>query len=238
PAAEPSAKDPQHQPLPIEQEVQQTKSAASGHQDIASRQREHLATVQLEELKQKYERLEKLFQEKSSQFAQAENQLEGELKNREDFFKLKTILESEIHDVKDRARDLQNTLKNAQMETEQQKVQAQQLRDKVHTLEDEIQQKNTELEPHRTAAKDTAKPPPGLPLDKLIEQTRREEAEKKEGSPEENPVLNLPQDQKTDPHSPSSSDQQPAPPQESPSVPDEEPPQNPGPDPQSEDKRF
>lgn len=215
--------------LPIEQELQETKSAATGHQEASSQQREHLATAQLDEWKQKYERLDKLFQEKSNQFSQAESELANEKQNRDDFFKLKTILENEIQEVKDRARDLQNTLKNAQMETEQQKVQAQQLRDKVKILEDEIQINNSQITEDKdvTTHKD---PPPGLPLSKLIEQNEREEAARKDSSPDQNPVVNLPQDQ-----NPSAGDIQQPGSHDSANQTDQPHPDS---NPQSEDKRF
>lgn len=229
---------PEPQPvLPIEEELHKTRSqGAAGQGDASSRQREHLATVQLDEWKQKYERLDKLFQEKSNQFAQAESQLANELQNRDDFFKMKTILEDEIQEVKDRARDLQHTLKNAQMETEQQKVQAQQLRDKVRILEEEIQQKDADLKESPDTSQDPQDPPQGLPLSKLIEQNEREEAARKEGSPDQNPMVNLPQDQKPDSgagdgQDPSTTAQQP--PADGPQTP---PP--PGPESSSEDKRF
>lgn len=226
---------PEPQPvLPIEQEVEQTKSAAGGHKDASSKQREHLATVQLDEWKVKYERLDKLFQEKSSHFAQAESQLSNERQNREDFFKLKTLLENELQEVKDRARDLQHTLKNAQMETEQQKVQAQQLRDKVRILEDEIQRKDSQMKDTKPAAEAPQDPPQGLPLSKLIDQNEREEAAGKDGSPGQNPMVNLPQDPKSNdggnnPQAPSSAE---PPEHQGP------PPPSGGPDSQSKDKRF
>ncbi|MCA9394724.1 MAG: hypothetical protein KC900_11000 [Candidatus Omnitrophica bacterium] len=222
--------------LPIEEEFQQTKSSAGGGQsDASSRQREHLATVQLDEWKQKYERLDKLFQEKSSQFAQAESQLANEKQNRDDFFKLKSILENEIQEVKDHARDLQHTLKNAQMETEQQKVQAQQLRDKVRILEEEIQRKNSQLKDAPGDARKDQAPPQSPPLGNLNEQNDREEAARKDGSPDPDPMVNLPQDQ--NPEAGANDGQGPAATQRPP-VEGPQPPPPPGSDSSSEDKRF
>lgn len=117
-------------------------SGISVKNDLAVMKRERESSAQLEEWKKKYEKLDALFKEKSQQLEKAGNSLDNEIKNREDFFKLKAILESEIKEVKDRARDLQHALKNARMETEQQKLQAEQLKNKVTELEETIQEKN------------------------------------------------------------------------------------------------
>lgn len=110
--------------------------------DLTVMKRELESSAQLAEWKEKYEKLDALFKEKSQQLEKAGSSLDNEIKNREDFFKLKAILESEIKEVKDRARDLQHALKNARMETEQQKLQAEQLKNKVTELEETIQEKN------------------------------------------------------------------------------------------------
>ncbi|MGE0267412.1 MAG: hypothetical protein AB7S78_03000 [Candidatus Omnitrophota bacterium] len=118
----------------------------AGEQNSSSAKREQESSAHLEEWKNKYEKLEALFHENSRKLAQAEDQLTNELKNREDFFKLKAILESEIKEVKDRAKELQFSLKNARMETEQQKIQAEQLKDKAADLEEAILEKNLEMD--------------------------------------------------------------------------------------------
>lgn len=118
----------------------------TNQQDSASVKREQESSAQLEDWKNKYEKLEALFNENSQKLVKAESSLTNELKNREDFFKLKAILESEIKEVKDRAKELQASLRNARMETEQQKIQAEQLKDKTADLEEAIQEKNLEME--------------------------------------------------------------------------------------------
>ncbi len=91
--------------------------------------REQEAADQLKEMKEKYEKLDVLFNEKSQKLANIEGALNNELKNREDFFKLKAILESEIKEVKDRAKELQLALRTARTEIQPQKIQSEQQAD-------------------------------------------------------------------------------------------------------------
>ena len=72
-----------------------------------SLERELAASSQLEALKAKYKKLDEMFQEKSEELQKADNTLMNEMKNRQDFDKLKELLEGELREVKGRARELQ-----------------------------------------------------------------------------------------------------------------------------------
>lgn len=64
-------------------------------------------TAQLSALQEKYDQLDKLFKEKSQALEAAEESVQNELKNRKEFNKVKDLLEKELKDTKDKARNTQ-----------------------------------------------------------------------------------------------------------------------------------
>lgn len=111
-----------------------------------SMERELEASSQLEALKAKYKKLDEMFQEKSEELQKADNTLMNEMKNRQDFDKLKELLEGELRDVKGRARELQQSLRDARMETEFQKNQAVELKEQISQLEVNLDKKDDALD--------------------------------------------------------------------------------------------
>ncbi len=103
-------------------------------------------SLQLTELKTKYEKINMLLTEKNIELDKTKIALENELKNRKEFNKVKDLLEKEIKDTKDRARDVQNELGNTQSESDSFKKRIHQLEEKVTNLEQEIVQKEEMLE--------------------------------------------------------------------------------------------
>ncbi|GEM_PF-3273302 len=103
-------------------------------------------TLQMHELKEKYEKLDSLFKEKSSELEKIQRSLETELRTRKEFNKVKDILEKELKDVKDRSHNVQIELISAKTETEGCQKRINQLEAKVTKLEKEILRKEQEIE--------------------------------------------------------------------------------------------
>ncbi|MBF0478916.1 MAG: hypothetical protein HQL26_05500 [Candidatus Omnitrophica bacterium] len=87
------------------------------------------AAAELHELKEKYMRLEKIFNEKKDELERVHTELNVELRTKKEFNKVKDILEKELKEVKDRAKEykveltavqaeLQNQLKRSSAKTE------------------------------------------------------------------------------------------------------------------------
>lgn len=102
-------------------------------------------TSQLNELKEKYELLDRLFKEKSSTLEKAEESLQNELKNRKEFNKVKDILEKELKDTKDKARNVQAEMSAFQTEAESYQKRINQLEEKVTKLEKIVITKEDEI---------------------------------------------------------------------------------------------
>ncbi len=102
-------------------------------------------TSQLNELKQKYETLDKLLKEKSSLLERNEEALQNELKNRKDFNKVKDILEKELKETKERARGLQVELTDAMAASEGHKKRITQIEEKTTKLQKTILEKDDEI---------------------------------------------------------------------------------------------
>ena len=77
---------------------------------IPSEKEEAKPPVVVEEWKEKYDRLQNLFQEKSAELEKTQSQLESEISHRKDFNKIKDILEKELADTKDKLKNLQTEL--------------------------------------------------------------------------------------------------------------------------------
>lgn len=102
-------------------------------------------TSQLNELKEKYDLLDRLFKEKSSALEKAEESLQNELKNRKEFNKVKDILEKELKDTKDKARNVQAEMSAFQTEAENYQKRINQLEEKVTKLEKIVITKEDEI---------------------------------------------------------------------------------------------
>lgn len=100
--------------------------------------------ARLEEWEEKYERLDKLFNEKSAALAKSEESLRNELNNRKEFNKVKDILEKELKDHKDKARNIQVELTAAMAESEGYKKRITQMEEKVAKLEKTVMGKEHE----------------------------------------------------------------------------------------------
>ena len=100
--------------------------------------------ARIEEWKGKYERLDKLFNEKSAALTKSEEFLQNELSNRKEFNKLKDMLEKELREVKDKARNVQVELNAANTGAEGSKRRIAQLEEKITKMEKAILEKDDE----------------------------------------------------------------------------------------------
>ena len=101
---------------------------------------------ELSELKDKYDKLEALFSEKSTEFEKTKKSLDHELENRKEFNKVKDLLEKELKESKDKARNAQGELNNAQTENENQKKRTEQLEEKSNKLEKDLLKKEDKID--------------------------------------------------------------------------------------------
>jgi len=98
------------------------------------------------DLKDRYDRLEKLFQEKSTQLEKVEKSLSHELKAKTEFHKLKDILEKELKDTKDKNHKLQLQISTHQTETESIQKHIQLLEEKIKAKDQDILAKEQKIE--------------------------------------------------------------------------------------------
>ncbi len=101
--------------------------------------------AQIEEWKEKYERLDKLFNEKSAALTRSEESLQTEVNNRKEFNKLKDMLEKELREAKDKARNVQVELNVARSETDGNKKKINQLEEKIIKIEKAVLGKDEEI---------------------------------------------------------------------------------------------
>lgn len=102
-------------------------------------------TARIDEWQGKYERLDKLFNEKSAALEKSGESLRNELSNRKEFNKLKDMLEKELREAKDKARNVQVELNAARSEAEGGRKRIAQLEDKVTKMEKALLGKNDEI---------------------------------------------------------------------------------------------
>jgi len=121
-------------------------------------------TAELSELKEKYDKLDALFNEKSTELENTKNSLDHELENRKDFNKVKDLLEKEMKDSKDKTRNIEVELNNALSESDRNKKRGDQLEEKTTQLEKNLLQKEDEIgdliKRVQTFAAPPASPPP------------------------------------------------------------------------------
>ena len=101
--------------------------------------------AQIEEWKGKYERLDKIFNEKSAALARAEESLQNELSNRKEFNKLKDMLEKELREAKDKTRGVQVELSAVKTEAEGTEKRVAQFEEKVAKMEKALLGKDDEI---------------------------------------------------------------------------------------------
>ncbi len=97
------------------------------------------------ELENKYESLNQLLKEKSEDLEKAQETLNNELKNREDYQKVKNLLEEELLDVKDRARQIQKEKESLETEFAKTNNILPELEEKANKLEEELLKREEEL---------------------------------------------------------------------------------------------
>ncbi|MBI5415640.1 MAG: hypothetical protein HZA29_02380 [Candidatus Omnitrophica bacterium] len=102
-------------------------------------------TARLEEWKEKYGRLDKIFQEKSAALAKNEELLQAELNNRKEFNKFKDMLEKDLKDARDKARTVQVELNGTRAEAESYKKRVNQSEEKVTKMEKALLAKDDEI---------------------------------------------------------------------------------------------
>jgi ribonuclease E len=121
-------------------------AASLSKDEVKDIEKEIELTSELNELKEKYERLDKLFQEKSQEAASAKESLEHEVRNRKEFNKVKDLLEHELKETKDKVRNIQVKLNSNTAENDSYKKRINQLEEKVTSLEKTIQEKDKEID--------------------------------------------------------------------------------------------
>lgn len=104
------------------------------------------ASLQLSEIKEKHEKLGKLFNEKSEELERLQKNLDSELKNKKEFNKIKDLLEKELREQKDRNKQLQGEIVEVNTENDSNKRRVSQLDGKVSGLEKDILQKEKEID--------------------------------------------------------------------------------------------
>jgi len=102
-------------------------------------------TADLSELKEKYNKLDSMFNEKSAEFEKTKESLNNELKNRKDFNKVKDILEKELKNSKEKTHSTQAELSKVQAETESQRKRSEQLDEKATKLEKDLLKKEDKI---------------------------------------------------------------------------------------------
>ncbi|MBU4333130.1 MAG: hypothetical protein KKD07_01670, partial [Candidatus Omnitrophica bacterium] len=94
-------------------------------------------TAPSDDLKEKYAKLQALFDEKASELENTKQLLENEKLNRKEFDKVKDLLESELNDTKEKTRNIQVKLNSLNAENESYKSQIVKLETKLSSLDSE-----------------------------------------------------------------------------------------------------
>lgn len=95
-------------------------------------------SVKIDELKAKYEKMEKMFEEKQQNLEKITLELENEKKHRKDFNKVKDLLEKELKESKDRYKEMQLDLNQSIKERENLTEKISLLETKAINLEKEL----------------------------------------------------------------------------------------------------
>ncbi len=126
-------------PKETQTNIAQTKPESVSLSLLPTESEEYLA------LKNKYERLEGLFEEKSTELDKKETVLANELKIRKDFNKVKDILEKELKDTKDKVHKFHLELTAAKGEIENQKNRVLQLEEKINGKNKDITEREGKI---------------------------------------------------------------------------------------------
>src|SRR3989339_110988 len=130
-------------PLPPQEDVPQKSIISVEEEEILDREIE--VAAELSTLKEKHERLERLFNEKQLELEAVDNNLKSEVKNRKEFNRVKDILEKELRDVRDRSHELSNKTKEAEARSENLTRRIEQLEKKLTATEKELLVKEDEV---------------------------------------------------------------------------------------------
>ncbi len=134
---------------------------------------------QLVQIQERYDKLDKLFLEKSETLEKTLKDLEHEQKNRKEFNKVKDLLEKEIKDSKTIAKKAEAELNSIKSESGSYTTRITQLEEKIKKLEGELYSKEDLLEEQRKKISEfsstaTAKPPletaaPSIPQENPVD---------------------------------------------------------------------
>lgn len=131
-------------PLPPQDEEIPKNSLMSAEEE-KSLELELEIAAELSTLKEKYERLEKLFNEKEFELEAVENNLKNEVKNRKEFNKVKDALDKELKDIKDKGHELNNKTREAEARSENLTRRIEQLESKLSATEKGLLSKEDEV---------------------------------------------------------------------------------------------
>ena len=129
--------------IPAKEDLPQEKISEDEKKVI---EKEVQLSFELEELKEKYARLERMLSEKNSELDQTKQFLDSELKAKKEFNKVKDILEKEIKENKDKGLALKSQLNIVKTENENASRQIEQFEEKILSLERELLAKQQENE--------------------------------------------------------------------------------------------
>ena len=104
-----------------------------------------MPSSELSELQGKYEKLDALFKEKSTELQKTQESLENEVQNRKEFSTVKDLLEKELKDSKDRTRDIKVEGENTKSEIERHQKRAALLEEKMALLEKDLVEKDDKI---------------------------------------------------------------------------------------------
>jgi len=171
---------PRDEPEPVKQDKTAEEQSLPKEEENQI-EKEIELTTELNELKEKYDKLDSMFNEKNLEFEKTKDSLDSELKNRKEFNKVKDLLEKELKDSKDKTRDAHAALNNTQ------KKRNTQLDEKASKLEKDLLKKEdkfTELMQQKQAS---INPPAN------VKPESDEEKKKEETVPEPIPPSSQPQ---------------------------------------------
>jgi len=96
-------------------------------------------------IKENFDQLEKLLKEKNTALENSEQALNNELKNRQEFEKIKILLETELFDTRQKAKKVQEELTSTSQESQQYKEKLVLLKEKADELEQKLTEKEKDL---------------------------------------------------------------------------------------------
>jgi len=122
---------------------QMAKVEKTVQEHLPSGDKEHMDDF--DELQKKYDRLDELLNEKNQDLEKTQESLSRELRNRNEFEKIKNVLEEELMAVKGRSRNFQGEIANISQESENQKKRIFELEEKAESLGQNLLKKEEEV---------------------------------------------------------------------------------------------